>query len=162
MWGTKVDEHQDESLFDIDSNRLDQEWLSQPRRYFQEAKALADARAEWERAKATRDVVAAEIDRDIRSDPTAFGLEKITEAVVERTTLLQSRHKSAIESVIDAKHKTDIRQAVVDALDQKKSALENAVKLQLANYYSEPKAPEEAKEKIKKMERDSVYNRRKK
>ena len=148
-------------LFDIDENRLDEEWVSQPRHYYEQAVKLADARKKYEQMKAEKDVVEAELDFDVRSKPGDFDLEKITEPVVKNTILLQPRHKEATKALIESKHSMDIVQAIIDALDHRKKALENLVSLRLANYFSEPKAPKGYEDKSNKLKRDSAFKTKK-
>ena len=141
-----MNDREEPAPFDIDAERLDQEWLEQSRLYHQAALRLADARRDHEQAKADRDVTCAELDRSVRSQPGKYGLEKVTEGAVANLILLQPEHKRATQKVIEAKHTADVFQADVDALDHRKRALENLVQLRLANYFSEPRVrgnPEE-------------------
>jgi signal transduction protein with GAF and PtsI domain len=129
----------DFSFFAIDPNRLDEEWIEHPRRYHQLAMELADARAEHERAKASLEVIAAEIDRSVRLRPEDYGFEKVTEKIVENTVVLQDKHKTARRRLLDAKHAVDVAQVAVDTMEHKKKALENAVQLFLSDYWSKPR-----------------------
>ncbi len=147
-------------IFDLDKDALDEEWIAQPRLYHEHAEKLADARTEWERNKSNLEVVEAELDKDIRLNPSKYELEKITEPVVEKTIALQSRHQKAKRATTDAKHKVDLIQAVVDALDHRKKALENLVQLRLANYFSEPRVKGEAGRAMKEAEEDKAFSRR--
>ena len=58
----------------IDQLRLDQEWLHQPRLYFEMAQELADAQLEQNRADSDLKLVAAELDLAIRENPAKFKL----------------------------------------------------------------------------------------
>lgn len=147
------------ALFDLDANRLDEEWVNQPRLYLKYALRLADLRRDHEKAKAGRELVAAELDQSIRRDPTKYGLEKCTEASVERTVLLQDDYQRADASVRRAKYEMDVTQAMVETLDHRKKALENLVYLWGASYFAEPTAPkgvnrEAAQETVKKHVRN--------
>lgn len=159
----KTDPHEFD-FFDLDSNRLDGEWLNQPRLYHENALKLADARAELERAKSHRDVVAAELDREIRLDPAAFDIAgKVTEGAITNTILLQKRHRLAEEQVIQAKHTVDVLVAVVEALDHRKKALENLVQLEARDYFSAPRAPVGSGGKaVKERQADKAFGARKK
>ncbi len=148
------------NIFDLDKDRLDEEWVEQPKLYHQQAEKLADARAEWERAKAERDVVTAEIDQDVRSNPAKYGMEKITEGAVEKKIVLQSRFSKANEKVIQAKHAVDVIQAMIDALDHRKKALESLVQLHLANYFSSPKIRGDAGKEMVEVERRETRSSR--
>ncbi len=127
-------------FFDLDKYALDNEWMNQPKLYFKYALKLADAREAFERAKAERDVVEAELDKDIRLHPQNYDMAKVREASVQQTILLQVQYKEANNDVIVAKHEVDVLQAVIDALDHRKRALENLVSLHAAQYFSEPRA----------------------
>lgn len=139
-------------FFEVDPEQLDEQWFVFPREYAQHAYALADARQEFERAKAKRDVIEAEIDKEIRLEPEKFGISKITETIVAKTVQLHKRFRKAEEEVIIAKHSLDIHQATVDAMDVKKKGLEVVVQLRLASYYAEPKARGEAREEMREAE----------
>lgn len=132
------------NFFDVDRNRLDEEWATFPKTYYEYAEKLADARAAHERAKTEEEIVEAELDRRIRMMPEKYGLEKVTEPAVEKTIILQTRFQDARRARIDAKHKLDVIQAAVDTLDAKKYGLQDLTKLQLNAYYAnaQPKDPE--------------------
>lgn len=132
----------DDDLFRIDETNLDKMWFKFPREYMKQAVELADAREELERSKAAEEVAAAEVDRDVRREPIKYGIEKITEKVVENAVLLSEKYRKARERTIKARHSVDIQTAYVHTLDAKKAALENGVKLLLANYFSEPREKE--------------------
>ena len=146
------------NIFDLNPNKLDTEWVQQPKLFYQAAEKLAEAKAELEKSKTNKDIVMAELDRNIRAEPDKFSLSKVTEPVVEQTIILQGEYKKAQKRFLDAKHNVDIAQVVVDTLDHRKSALENLVKLRLANYYAEPRSPqgksrEEVDELVRPMKR---------
>lgn len=143
----------------IDRHRLDDEWTQQPRMYFCYAAKLADARQELDRAKTELDLVDAELDIKIRKNPELFDLPKVTESVIKSTIVAAGAHIRANDFVIDAKHAVDVLVAAVTALDHKKKALENMVSLQLANYYSSPKAPEGARERMNEVNKRSIRRR---
>lgn len=136
------------TLFDIDQNQLDVEWLKQPKLFFEYAAMLADARAEYEKEKADREVVKARLDLDIRSNPEDYDLDKVTEGAITNVLATQESVITGNEAVLAAKHKLDRLQAAVEALDQRKKALENLVGLFGMNYFAEPRAPKGAKEYI--------------
>lgn len=150
----------DADFFELDPNRLDEEWCNQPRLYHAYATKLAHARKTHEEAKASRDIVSAEIEMDVRKNPEKYGLAKITEESVKKAVTLSSRYALANQEVIETRHDMDVVQAAVDTLDHRKKALENLVQLWSQNYFSEPKKPklsqekqEELDEKIKRQTR---------
>lgn len=144
------------SIFDLDKHRLDEEWVNQPKLFFEYAHKLADARADLEQHKAMRDVVYANLDRDIRASPDKYDIAKITETVITSTIKLQTDYMEADRDYRAANHRVDIVEAYVKALDHRKKALENLVSLEARNYFSSPKAPEIARERMNELEKDSA------
>lgn len=128
----------DDDYFVIDLDQLVEQWSVFARDYLRKARALVDAKAEFERMKRVRDVVEAELDRDIRRDPEAFGLEHRTEKAIEKTIILQKSYQDAEEELIKAKHAMDIHQVEIDAMDAMKKALESSTYLFQSAYYAEP------------------------
>ena len=156
------DDERDQDFFVINQGRLDEEWLGQPKAFYRYALRLADAKADLERAKADRDVTAAEVDQEIRANPAAFGLgDKQTEAAIKNAGAVEVRIIKANKAIIKAKHEVDILQAAVDAMDHRKKALENLVHLFGMNYFAEPKAPKNAKERMQKVVRDGAFGSKK-
>ena len=130
--------------FRIDQHRLDEEWQGQPDRYHSAAVFLADAKMEYEQAKARRDVVEAEVNLDIRRrEPADFGVKSLTEDVVKKCVVLDKRYQKAVHEVHDTQRAMGIAQADVDAEDQRKAALQDIVRLFLADYWgTSPRVPE--------------------
>jgi len=129
----------DNIIFDIDPNTLDKEWVNQPKLYGLHAIQLADARKEFEEAKANLEIVEAELDKKIRIAPEKYGLEKLTESAIKTCVVAHSKRKEANGVVIETRHAMDVLAALVAALDHRKRALEKLVDLRLADYFSEPK-----------------------
>lgn len=149
----------DQFNLDIDELALDREWMQQGKRYFRATQGYADARRTLDEAKAELEVVRAELSKDIRLRPNIYGVQKITEDAVAQTVPLQTEYKQAQKSVIEAQHDTNIYHGFVTAMEQRKTALENLVKLHLAGYFAGPRAPEGSEEQVKEME-DNYIRRR--
>jgi hypothetical protein len=140
----------------VDPNRLDDAWLNQPGLYFEYAEELASAKRELESLKTELDLVKAETDLAIRANPEEYELSKTTEAMVASTVLQQKGVREAQRHVIDARHRVDVLQAAVTAVEHRKALLQNMVQLHLANYFSTPRVSGEAKEMMDKVEKKSV------
>lgn len=148
-------------FFEIDPNRLDEEWVEQVSHYHTWAMKLADAKMEYERAKSQEEMVTAEIDQRIRLHPDQFGMEKrTTEDGIKKTIVLQKSYQRAREEVIKAKHTMDQVQGAVNTLDNRKYALQDLVKLRLSDYFAEPAAPKGKQEEVGRMERDAAFRRK--
>ncbi len=129
-------------FFDIDINRLDEEWINQPKIFFKYASKLANAHRRESQARAEREIVKAEIDLKVRENLKRFKIDKVklTEAVILGVVFRQLAYKEAQKERLRRKHKTDILQAAVNALNHRRSALERLVSLHGQNYFSTPKA----------------------
>jgi len=152
-----------ESVLEIDEHNLDREWTRQPKLYFRWAEQAADARLAMDEAKAAVEVARAVVDSEIRADPERYGIEgKVTEKAVEASVSRSAACVGAVRKFGRAKHRYEIMTALVSALEQRKSALENLVRLHLANYYSEPLAPKEHREELEEMQKDRAFHPRRK
>jgi multidrug resistance efflux pump len=148
----------DEIELDInpDPDQLDRNWVDQPRLRYRYGKELADAKLELSHAKANLDVTEAELDQAIRTDKEAYGLDKITETAVKATILLQPVFKSAQKKLMDCQHAVDVMYAAVSAIEHKKAALQELVRLRLSEYYSECEAPDEAREEMEDLKKHII------
>ncbi len=129
----------DLDLYDIDPDKLDIACIDQPKLYHKNSLAFAQARADHERAKSDLELVEAELDKEIRLEPERFGLEKLTETIVEKAIIRHRRYRAAKEKYLESKHTMDVFQAFVFTLDHKKKSLEMLLQLRMNNYYSEPR-----------------------
>ena len=144
-----------ESILRPDKDRLDEEWVEQPGLRRQYGVELADAKREVSRMKAELELTAAELDNEIRESPESFGLSKITEAAIKAAIPGNPRYKKVREKFIAAEHLVDVLMATVSAIEHRKRALEDLVKLWLGDYYSTPIAPEGAKDRMREIERQA-------
>lgn len=142
-----------ELSLEIDDQRLDKEWLKQPSLYHEFAQNAANARLLLEQAKADFDVVKADLYFDIAANPDKYGLAKTTEAAIQSKMVQCESFQDAQDSVNEKARSLGLAQALVSACDQRKQALENLVRLQLADYYSAPKADKADKEAVEEMEK---------
>jgi len=144
----------------IDPEALDVEWVRQAETFMRWGKLAADARRRADAVKEELDVLEAKLGLAIRSDPAKYGLEKVTEASVQAVMLTDSTRMTLSQELADARYKLDILTTAVRALDQKKAALENLVRLQGQSYFAGPTAPRDiGAEWVKQTERDNARSR---
>ena len=149
------------SILEIDVYNLEREWAKQPGLMFRWAKEAADCKLAVDESKAALEITRAEVDSEVRADPEGNGIEgKITEKMVEAVVVQSVVCIGAVRKLAKAKHRYDIMSALVSALEQRRSALENLVRLHLSNYYSEPRAPKESWEAFEEMKKDRVFRPR--
>jgi len=125
----------------IDETALDVEWLDQPELMFKYAKQAAESKLQLDHVKEKLDVVKAKLDKAIRTDPATFGVEKITETVVQNTIIMQETYQRVATELANQKYEYEITLAATKAVDQRKTALENLVKLHGMSYFAGPSAP---------------------
>lgn len=138
----------------IDETALDVEWLEQPTLMMKYAKIAAEARRELDLAKENLDVIKAEIDKDIRMNPENYDLGKVTEAAIFATMLGTAKYKKANQRLIDAKYEADVASAAVRAMDARKEALENLVRLHGQQYFAGPRMPRDLKWEREQKQKD--------
>ena len=144
----------------INKFHLDEEWLGQPSLFYTFAEELAEAQRVYDKLKEKLEIVKAELSIAIVKKPSNFGLHKTTQALIESTLLLNDEYKEALEEVREAKYNVSVLQSAVKALEQRKSALENLVKLHGQSYYAEPQVQsEEQAESVKEIKKSSARER---
>lgn len=137
----------------IDDAALDVEWLQQAKLMLKYGAYGAQKRKEVDQKKEELEVIKAELDRKIRETPEAFGLSKITETVVQNTIIVQTDYKNIMNEYIEAKYELDMAMIAVRAIDTKKNALENLVKLYGQQYFAGPKVPRDLSKEWEQKQR---------
>jgi hypothetical protein len=154
----EVDEF-DSSILEIDLLHLEQEWANQPLLYFRFAKKLSVARLKLDRAKDNLKLQEATIQKDIRENPDKYSIPKTTEGAIEKWTLLQPEYQDAVEEYNEKKYRVDLLEAMCDAIETRKWALENEVKLFGSGYWAKPRADENTREEIEQEETRRLYSK---
>jgi hypothetical protein len=150
-------------LLEVDKFSLDDEWSNQPNRFKKHADILAEAKQQYELAKAKFDLVKAELDELIRIAPQRFKVNKVTDVAVANAAIRHPKYQKYQRRMIRKKYRVDVLQATVTALDHRKKALENIVDLFGMDYFSIPKAKTEVARKWtaeKEKQASRRYNRR--
>ena len=135
---------------------LDREWQEQPHTFHKYAVILANARLDHDHAKQALDLVSAELSRAIRANTERFGVGKVTEDSVQIAVVVQAEYQRAVRFLNEAKYDVDIAKAAVDALQQKKSALENAVVLWSRDYSAVPRLRPEDNQRAREKQEEFV------
>jgi hypothetical protein len=128
----------------IDQAALDQEWLRQPSLFGDYAEAKAEAEKAADEAKEYRDLIEARLDKEVRSNPSAFGLDKVTDKAIGVVVSTHPDFQKAVAALIQARYELALISGALEALRHRKSALENLVVLHGQNYFSTPRPRTEA------------------
>lgn len=133
-------EPMERAFADIDQSRLDQEWREQPGLFLRHRDALAHANKAVVTAKGRLKYCAAELGLQIRRDPQSSGLSgKPSNDVVEAAVEVHPTYQKALADYNTAVFEAELLDGAVEALRQRKNALENLVQLEGQAYHSEPK-----------------------
>lgn len=146
------DYNYDQDLF-IDIDQLEVEWLTQPHRYRKYAELCSDAESEKQEAKQFLDLKKAELDGVIRNNLKEQEV-KITEAQVAAQVLQHNDYLEAEDNYNKKCHNYNILKVAVESFHQRKTALENLVKLALAEWFSAPIEPRSIQEIGQKAHED--------
>lgn len=133
----------------IDVDALDVEFAMQPAKYMKWAEKLANARKCLDDVKQNLDVVRAELAHDIRTRSDKYDIDKITVDAVKdaiaratvETSQVAKEYVEELEDLTEAQYDVEILQAAVRAMDHRKTALENLVRLHGAQYFAGPSTP---------------------
>lgn len=127
----------DPQMFIIDSKHLDIEWGKQASNAFECSRIASQARLILEDFTRQYDVARAEAYSLIRQDPSQFGMTtKPTEAAIDAVLTCMPQLRDLSEKISAARYQFNLAQAAVNAIENKKKALEGLSSLLAMNYYS--------------------------
>lgn len=145
----------------IDEHNLDKECLRLPRDYLRFARLSANAKQDVDEGKRQLDLIESQLRHKVRSVPGTFGLkEKPTESAVSDTVLRQESYQLALTTLNQAKHKAELHQAVVWALEHKKRTLTLLVELHGMGYFSNPKVSKEGRDAVEELSKRKTRTNR--
>jgi len=125
----------------IQQDALDVEWLQQADLMRQYGQHAAQMRLDMDKAAETLAVVKAETDKEIRAAPADYDIVKITETVITNTIILEVGYRDALDKFNEARYEHEMARVAVSALEHKKSALENLIRLHGQQYFAGPSVP---------------------
>lgn len=152
----KKRENDDDFQKDLSINKfkLDEECISHPSIYGYYAEAQAQAKVEVSYLKDALELVESEANLRIRQNFATAG-QKVTEGVIACTLAQDKEVMDAKARLRDAEKLYGRLTVAVNALDVKRSELDNLVKLYCAGYFSAPSASG-ARENINGMTEKSI------
>jgi hypothetical protein len=139
----------------IDKYNLDREWMNQPVLFLNWAEKEVEAQFERDKAKERLDLIKAELDLQIRTSPSSYGIDKITESSIQNTILRQKVYTEASESLLLANKNAKILNAAREAFEHRKKALEKITDLYISGYWADPKIKQEAKDLVDSNDREN-------
>ncbi len=134
----------------IDETALDVEWLEQAELTMKYVRHAAEMERARDKQKEYVDYLAAKLDKDIRDDPDSFGLSKMTETVVERTIQRDEEYQEALKDLVEARYEARIARGAVEAIRDRKEALQELDRLHALDYFKGPRSPRDLSSERKK------------
>lgn len=165
----------DASLVDIDLHRLIEEWARQAPTYRQEADKLTELERAHDAAKLAVEIaeeelkeVAASVLLAAKLNPDRAGLGAnptvgVLDAFVTTSAQVRTQRRAIWEAMRhrdEARATAGYQKNIVRALEHRKEALQDAVKLTLNDLGAEPRAPRGAGELARDMNRDAAFGHR--
>lgn len=144
----------------INQDALDVEWLEQPRLMMRYGRYLAEAELELANAKQALDIKRAELDKNIRMNPSNYDIEKVTEAAVSNAILGDAGYKSTVEEFNQCQYEYTMVKNAVKAFEHKKDALENLVRLFGQQYFAGPSVPRDLSKEYQKQQEQKKSDRK--
>lgn len=115
------------SAVEIDEHRLFEECNEHADKYEEWLLKLAAAKRDLAYAEADLDVVTAEVEADVRTNPDKYHISDVKEGAIKLRVRLHKRVKEAHAKVIEAKFEVDETSAAVKRLEHRKSNLRDMV-----------------------------------
>jgi len=145
----------DYDLYSIDLNRLEEECIEQPKQFLVWAEKLKKSQDKLRRLKISMEEVKAALSIKMVKDPKKFNLPaKPTATIIANKVLIHKRYKEAQEEYLLQKEHMDTLQIMVSAHDDRKKAIEGAIKLHGQEYFSKPWRPYTGSSKHKRVKKD--------
>lgn len=139
----------------INKYKLDEECLSHATLYFNYADACVQAKTVMYRAQDKLSLAKAEANISIRDDLSSKGI-KFTEAIIASEVEKHPTVTKARDEMREAEETYARLQVAVQAMEARKSELDNLVKLYLAGYFAEPHATAEAGNRVNDRVSDDI------
>jgi len=147
------------SDFKIDEDNIAGEILQQSSLIYKWNLKLARAKRENEMAKNYLEMKEAEKEKLVRKNPEAFGMEKATDAAVKCAIKADAELDALRKEVIEKSYGESVLWAACRSIEAKKSALENLVRMQGWENFSEPKFKGDVKNILEESGKRSVRNK---
>lgn len=153
----ETEEFDFEKDLSINKFRLDEECLSHSSIYFKYAEAQADAKSKVAKAKDNLELVKAERSVEIREE-LSKGDKKVTEALIAANILKDEVVLAATNKLRKAEDVFGKLSVAVQAMDARRSELDNLVKLYCAGYFSMPNSNDKRKDANEQTAREIRKN----
>lgn len=138
-------------MYDINILELDLEWLDQSSIMGQACAKLSELEADEREAEGLLELRFAKLQQAVRSNPTKHGLDpkNLTETGIKSVVYALPEYRQTWQRHHNAQYATSLQKGVVKTLEQRKTALENLVKLHGQGYFALPRVTDSEAQKTK-------------
>ncbi len=145
--------------FQIDIRNLHVEWLKQPALRAYWGKEQAEAGNERDALKKQLDELKAEKDIYFRRNwQEVFPDIKLTEGSISSVILINTEYQELHDKYLESVKKSNTITNIMKTLDDRKYALENEVKLYIANYFDDHNIPDKVNEFVAEKTKEVSVN----
>ena len=142
----------------IDQSALDVEWLEQAPLMMKYGRHMAERKSEMDLCKEQTDAIRASLDSEVRATPEKFGLAKITETAINNVILLHPDFQEIQDQYAKARYEYEMARVALSAIECRKTALENLVKLHGQMYFAGPSVPRDLDKAWVEREKEKRVN----
>ena len=122
--------------FNIQEENIHMELAILPSQIFEAGELVADTRRTLDEYKRRLELAEAQADGEVRADPVAFNILKVTETAISAAVDLLPTVQTLKQQIIESKHANDVVYATASALDAKRRSLESLVQLRNIGYFA--------------------------
>ncbi len=142
----------------IDESALDIEWLEQAELMMKYVRHAAEMERIRDKKKEELEYTEAKLDKEIRENPDSFGLTKSTDTVVNNTIKRQDEYQRLADELVQARYDARVARGAVDAMRDRKEALQELDRLHALQYFAGPSSPRDLSWERKKREDEQDKN----
>jgi len=143
---------------EIDLAILEKNWSEQALLFAKWGELHAQVTSIRDRKREELDIKKAEVEKDIRSNPGKYSLDKITENAISACLKTEESIKKLSNELIDLNESVNILSVGKTSFDHRKEALKGLTQLYCADYFAKPNIPEKARDTF---DRDIVTQKHK-
>ena len=144
-----------ETDLELDPMQLDVEWIDQSKLYMQYAEACGHAVKMEQKAHERVKTVRSELILEANKGGEKLVGVKVTLSTIEAWYRTHPTYKEAKKEWHEAEYNASLFKSALTALTNKRSALENLVRLWLGEYFSGPKTPRDIESIVSKRNKDT-------
>lgn len=142
---------------EIHEDNLVRECVRHPRMVERVARTLAEATRTLALKERDLEVLKAEIESRIRSDPEKYGIEKPTEAAFKAAIMKSPKIDAAAREIIELEFERNLIIGANRTLDHRKRNLTDIVNLHGQNYFGDIKPTAEGREAVDKASSKKMH-----